>query len=364
LTVPGKSPKSVGNGRLWLVPRRRPSSRNGDGGSGAAAPPDLDTVADELYAVPPEEFVAARDEHVAAAKATGDRQLANAVGALRRPTQAGWLANLLVRERPGELDALLALGAQLREAQAALRGPELRSLLEQRRAVVGELVRAARRLAAEAGRPVAEAAGWDLEATLESALADEEVAAAVRSGRLLSAVAPGERAQVAGSGGSTGSAQPRGTASGASARGGRAVAPSGGQRASARPARQVGSRDELAERRLGREREARKREQRRLRDGAQRRLDGAVRALAERQEALAAAEAEEEQAQESLREAQQAVGDAERALAQARLAVAAGEEGVRAADRVRREAAEAVGTAEDAVQEAQEALDALDGDGD
>ncbi len=45
---------------------------------------DLDDVADELYAVPPEEFVAVRRQRQDDARAAGDRTLAREIGALER----------------------------------------------------------------------------------------------------------------------------------------------------------------------------------------------------------------------------------------------------------------------------------------
>ncbi len=58
----------------------------------------LEEIADELYGLPPEEFTAARDARACALRAS-DRALADAVCALRRPTTAAWLVDLLVRER-------------------------------------------------------------------------------------------------------------------------------------------------------------------------------------------------------------------------------------------------------------------------
>ena len=49
---------------------------------------DLDDVADELYAVPPEHFIARRREYEQQARSHGDRALATAVGAL-----LGWRAS-------------------------------------------------------------------------------------------------------------------------------------------------------------------------------------------------------------------------------------------------------------------------------
>ena len=62
----------------------------------------LDEIAEELYGVPPEEFVAARTAARDRARAAGDKELAAAVAALPKPTTAAWVANLLVRRQPGE----------------------------------------------------------------------------------------------------------------------------------------------------------------------------------------------------------------------------------------------------------------------
>ena len=144
-----------------------------------------DDLLDRLYELPPEQFIAARDEAVAAARKAGDRATATAIGKLRRPTVAAWLVNLLARRQPDLLGELLALGDALRTAQHELRGDELRELSTQRRAAIGGLVAQARRLAYEAGRsgrenlPLAE-----VEATLSTALSEPDVAAEVRSGTL------------------------------------------------------------------------------------------------------------------------------------------------------------------------------------
>lgn len=51
---------------------------------------DLESVADELYGLPPGEFVAARGRHVAAARTAKDPALAKQIAALRKPTLAAW----------------------------------------------------------------------------------------------------------------------------------------------------------------------------------------------------------------------------------------------------------------------------------
>lgn len=151
------------------------------------ADPLADVVTD-LYALPPDEFVAARTEAVKRAKGVGDRGLADEIGKLRRPTVGAWVVNLLARRRPELVDELLELGEALRSAQRDLRGDELRELSMRRRAVVAGLSQEAIRIARHDHRrdnlPVAE-----IEATLGAALADPVVAEQVRAGRLIKTVA-------------------------------------------------------------------------------------------------------------------------------------------------------------------------------
>jgi hypothetical protein len=144
----------------------------------------LDAVADELYAVPPDEFVGARDAAVAAARERGDRDLAKAIGRLRRPTKAAWLANLLARHRAAQLEGLLGLAAGLADAQRTLDGTALRQLSSKRHQLVAAMAREAGRLAQEAGDPAAESVLRELQGILDAALARPEVAEQVRSGRL------------------------------------------------------------------------------------------------------------------------------------------------------------------------------------
>ena len=130
-------------------------------------PVGVDDIAAELYGRPPDEFTKARD---AAARAATDPATGKAIKALRKPTAAAYVVNRLVRDRPGDVAELLALGEQLRTAMVTGSG-DVRELAEQRRELIARL----------AG-PDAPA---DVIATLEAATADPELAAAVRSGRLV-----------------------------------------------------------------------------------------------------------------------------------------------------------------------------------
>ena len=125
---------------------------------------DLASAAEELYALSPGDFTAARDERVARARTSGNRDLARAIGALRRPAVSAWLVNQLVREAGDQVGELLALGESLRQAQKDLAGDQVRELSAQRRRLVAGLVAEAKRLAERDGRP----AGLQVEREVEA----------------------------------------------------------------------------------------------------------------------------------------------------------------------------------------------------
>ncbi|MFF2493397.1 transposase [Agromyces sp. NPDC058064] len=146
-----------------------------------------DALIDEaaaLYALRPEEFTAARNGRGRELR-DDDRELADAVLALRRPAPAAWLVNQLVRHRGDELDQLLGLGEELRAAQAELDAPAMARLAKQRRALVAALARDAGALAEELDAPVRQPVLDEIAQTLNAGMVDASAADAVRSGRLV-----------------------------------------------------------------------------------------------------------------------------------------------------------------------------------
>jgi hypothetical protein len=149
-------------------------------------PSVTDELIQRLYSAPPDGFVAARTAAIEEAKRAGDREAAKRLAALKKPTVAAWVVNLLALRRPELIDELVELSGALREAQRGLDGDQMRELTAQRRQVVSALVGAARRLAL-AAEPGAKLPLGEVEATLSAALAEPEVAAQVRTGRLIRA---------------------------------------------------------------------------------------------------------------------------------------------------------------------------------
>lgn len=137
---------------------------------------------DDLYGLDPEEFVPARDAIVRELKKT-DKEAAARVAKLRKPTVAAWGVNVVAREHPKQIAALLTAGERLRAAQdEALRGDAgaLRRATEERRAAVAAVAD----LVAHVLGDRASAQAGAVSATLEAATVDQDVADLVRAGRL------------------------------------------------------------------------------------------------------------------------------------------------------------------------------------
>lgn len=143
-------------------------------------------LADGLYALPLGDFTPARDALVKEHRA--DKELAARIKALKKPSLAAWVVNLLVRRDAAQVDQVLQVGTALREAQANLDGEELRALTRQRRQLTAAVTTQARGLAREEGVKVTPAVADQVEATLTAAMVDEGAARAVRSGLLVAAL--------------------------------------------------------------------------------------------------------------------------------------------------------------------------------
>ncbi len=133
----------------------------------------------ELYEADPDEFTQRRQDLVTHAKDNGEPGVAKQIAALRKPTRAAWVVNLLVRTHPEAAARLADLAEQLR---AGGDGARIRELTESRGRLVDELTRQALATADIASPPAA--LREDVVATLGAALADPEVAANLTAGTL------------------------------------------------------------------------------------------------------------------------------------------------------------------------------------
>lgn len=149
---------------------------------------DFEEAADALYAAPAADFIATRNELAKRLKADGDQVGSTRLKAMRKPTVAAWVANLVSRKLPDELDDLLELGDEFREATADLDGDRLRELTPRRHQILDKVAKEAGRLASDDGQKVSADVGQKLRETLDAALIDPAAGDAVREGRLSSAL--------------------------------------------------------------------------------------------------------------------------------------------------------------------------------
>src|SRR5438552_2297741 len=95
---------------------------------------NLESEIDRLYALDPGEFVAERDRLARELRDAGEREEADQVKSLRKPTVSAAAINQLTRRERREVDLLLDAGYRLREAQQRLlAGEDPGSLDEARR---------------------------------------------------------------------------------------------------------------------------------------------------------------------------------------------------------------------------------------
>ena len=153
---------------------------------------DLESELDRLYALPLEEFTAARNELAKELRKDGSAEDAELVRALPKPSVAAWTVNQLARRRADDVGALLDAGAALRKSQgSALAGGEggadaLRKASQHHGEKVRAVAAAARELLEEEGRKASDATVERVAQTLRAASVDEQGRRLLARGRLSS----------------------------------------------------------------------------------------------------------------------------------------------------------------------------------
>ncbi|MEO8290710.1 MAG: hypothetical protein ABI649_06905 [Gaiellaceae bacterium] len=143
---------------------------------------NLEREIDRLYGLPLGGFTAERDRRVRELRSGGERDAAERLKQVRKPTAAAWAANQLARSERMNVRALLTAGEQLREGQAELmRGGKpdaLRRAEESARRALTALLDAGRKLVD------GDATLRKLEATLRAAAVDSDARDLLERGRL------------------------------------------------------------------------------------------------------------------------------------------------------------------------------------
>jgi hypothetical protein len=110
----------------------------------------------DLYATPPPDFVATRNDLVKGLRKDKRRDEASALAALRRPGWDDWALNAVAASDAAVVEGFAAAAADVREAQSAAiegrDGPDIRGALKDLREHSAALVRRAEDALSEAGR--------------------------------------------------------------------------------------------------------------------------------------------------------------------------------------------------------------------
>ena len=273
----------------------------------------VQAAADQLYAADPAEFTDRRSDLVAQARADGDQAAARAIGALRRPTRAAWVVNQLARADPDAVARLGRLGDDLRAAESALDGDQLRELSQTRRKLLGQLTRQALDEAGVTDPP--DALQQEVTGTLSAALADPQVAARVARGQLAKSVQPAGFGFGLATGDDNGSDDEPSAPPAPSPRPRTGQKGTGPTRAEARQAAQ-----EQADRERAQREQAERERQRRAIDEAEQTLAEADRVADSARSAEADREDIVRRLEEQLEDAQDALADAKRRSREARTA--------------------------------------------
>jgi hypothetical protein len=269
---------------------------------------------DDLYGLPLDQFVPERNALARKIRKAGERERADEVAALKKPSVAAWAVNQLVRTQRKEVTTLLDSGDALRSAQddvLAGRGDaqSLRAAVERERLAVEKLTDAAGGLLSSEGDGLSGTIVERVSDTLHAAALDDDAREEVTGGRLERELRHVGLGGVGALGGGP-PAPPRRAAT-------KKKKDSGQQKKQAveheRELRErAKNRDEARKEARATEREARRRAERadRAAQVAQERRDSAAAVLREAEEQLEAAEAARDEAQAQLRDAEAAVREA------------------------------------------------------
>jgi hypothetical protein len=149
---------------------------------------ELDSEIDKLYGVPLDEFVQNRDELAKRLRREGEREAAERIKKLRKPSAGAWALNQAVRRRRKETESLLAAGERLRAAHESLLSggdqAELRDAMQAERGLVSALADCAEAIASETGKS-GPALRDRVRSTLHAAAVDEEARDELAKGRFV-----------------------------------------------------------------------------------------------------------------------------------------------------------------------------------
>jgi hypothetical protein len=137
---------------------------------------------DDLYSLPLEQFIAARDRLTARLAAEGQTDRAATVAKLRKPSVAAWALNRAARNRPDAVERLVTSHHRLRAASST---ELLHEASEERRQAVAELEAVALAELTADGRPTSGAIKDRIASTLLAVATDPQGEEDLAAGRLV-----------------------------------------------------------------------------------------------------------------------------------------------------------------------------------
>ena len=132
---------------------------------------DIEGEIDHLFQLSLSEFTAARNALAGRLKKDGRADDAERVKGLQKPSASAWAVNQLQWRNRKDMEGLLAVGDRFRKAQAAQlagKAADLRTLLNERRDVLSDLVKRASDLLQEGGHAASPDAARRITTTLEA----------------------------------------------------------------------------------------------------------------------------------------------------------------------------------------------------
>jgi len=144
----------------------------------------LDQEIDQLFVQSPDAFTAERNALAKRLRADGERDGAERITKLKKPSQSAWLVNALALVKPGSIAELLEAAERLRKAASGGDATAMRSAAREESETLDRLVEEARDLAIGAGEEPAPASLERVRETLQAAQVDPELRETVSAGRL------------------------------------------------------------------------------------------------------------------------------------------------------------------------------------
>ena len=156
----------------------------------------VDERVDRLYVLPLDEFTTERNALAKELRTEGDRESAETVKTLKKPSVEAWTVNQLARQHGDEVERLVELGEQQPDVLASGDRDRLRQAMGDVRGTLTSLANHAERILRGADRKPTPALLERVTRMLQNAAATEEGRAALRQGRFTVEAEPADLPEV------------------------------------------------------------------------------------------------------------------------------------------------------------------------